>query len=264
MGKKTINKKLQKKLYSIRNQKCCIPPTTKANDPGEYDGIDEYRDYRPTIVHVKIKDRVGKGKKLNKQKPWYYLTKKESITIENNRKQTKITHEEYIEAYLKDKLSKWEKKNPKPLENDIFYKEEYPKWVAEREAQHDKIVAFLNKKYIKKYTRPLIYNILESKHKESKEAYKKAAQSQDRHWDTILPQTGGSSSAKRRVVQFCGMDKSRDMEVVYPLSLIISESGVRIPLPQQLSLEVRKQSQIDCKQNSEIPWHTHCVKGGVR
>lgn len=175
MGKKTTNKKLQRKLYSIRNQKCCIPPTTKANDPGEYDGIDEYRDYRPTIIHVKIKDRVGKGKKLNKQKPWYYLTKKESITIENNRKQAKMTHEEYIEAYLKDKLSKWEKKNPKPLENGIFYKEEYPKWVAEREAQHDKIVAFLNKKYIKKYTRPLIYNILESKHKESKEAYKKAA-----------------------------------------------------------------------------------------
>ena len=86
-----------------------------------------------------------------------------------------MTHEEYIESYLKQKLSKWEQSHNKPKEDDIFYKEEYPKWVAEREAQHDKIVHLLNKKYIKKYTRPLIYNILESKNKESKEAYKKAA-----------------------------------------------------------------------------------------
>lgn len=175
MGARTINKKLQKRLNRIRNQKNCIPPTVKANDPGEYDGVDEYRDYRPAITHVAINARVGKGKKLNKGQPWYYLTKKEHIAIENNRKSSKMTHQDYIEGYLKQKLSKWEMKHPKPKEDDIFYKEEYPKWVAEREAQHDKIVQFLSQKYIKKYTRPLIYNILESKHKESKEAYKKAA-----------------------------------------------------------------------------------------
>lgn len=175
MGKKTTNKKLQKKLYSIRNRKCCIPPTIKANDPGEYGGVDEYRDFRPAITDVAIKNRVGKGKKLNKQKPWYYLTKKEHIAIENNRKSAKMTHEEYIEAYLKQKLNKWEQKNPKPKEDDLFYKEEYPKWVAERESQHDKIVSMLNKKYIKQYTRPLIHAVLDSRFKESKEAYKKAA-----------------------------------------------------------------------------------------
>ena len=175
MGKRTTNKKLQKKLYSIRNQKCCIPSTIKTNDPGEYDGVDEYRDFRPAIADVAIKDRVGKGKKLNKQKPWYYLTKKESIAIENKRKSVKMTHEEYIESYLKQKLSKWEQMHNKPKEDDIFYKEEYPKWVSEREAQHDKIVHILSQKYVKKYTRPLIYSILESKKKESKEAYKKAA-----------------------------------------------------------------------------------------
>ena len=175
MGKKTTNKKLQKKLYSIRNQKCCIPPTIKANDPGEYDGVDEYRDFRPAITNVAIKNRVGKGKKLNKQKPWYYLTKKESIAIEATRKSNKMTHEDYIEAYLKHKLDKWEQTHKKPAENDIFYKEEYPKWVAERESQHDKIVSMLNKKYIKRYTRPLIHAVLDSRFKESKEAYKKAA-----------------------------------------------------------------------------------------
>lgn len=132
MGKKTTNKKLQKKLYSIRNQKCCIPPTIKANDPGEYDGVDEYRDFRPKVTHVTIKNRVGKGKKLNKQKPWYYLTKKESIAIENRRKQVKMTHEEYIEAYLKDKMTKWEQTHNKPKEDDLFYKEELPKWQGAR------------------------------------------------------------------------------------------------------------------------------------
>ena len=175
MEAKTKNKKLQKRLYMLRNQKNCIPPKVTANDPGEYDGIDEYRDYRPAITHVSIKNRVGKGRKLNKQKPWYYLTKKESIAIENKRKSVKMTHEEYIESYLKQKLSKWEQTHNKPKEDDIFYKEEYPKWVSEREAQHDKIVQFLSQKYVKKYTRPLIYSILESKNKESKEAYKKAA-----------------------------------------------------------------------------------------
>lgn len=132
MGKKTTNKKLQKKLDSIRNQKCCIPPIVRANDPGEYDGVDEYRDFRPAVSGTSIKNRVGKGRKLNKQKPWYYLTKKEYIAIENHRKQAKMTHGEYIDAYLKYKMTKWENKHPKPEENDIFYKEELPKWQGAR------------------------------------------------------------------------------------------------------------------------------------
>lgn len=175
MGKKTTNKKLQKKLNSIKNQKCCIPALIKANDPGEYDGVDEYRDFRPEIEHISIKDRPGKGRKLNKQKPWYFLTKKEHIAIESSRGPTKITHNEYVELYLKQKMNKWETKNKKPDEQDIFYKEEYPKWVAAREEHHDKVVAMLNKTYIHKYTKPLINAVLESRFKESKTAYKKAA-----------------------------------------------------------------------------------------
>ena len=175
MEKTIKNKRLAKKLYSIRHQKNCIPAFVKANDPGEYDGVDEYRDYRPTVNHVAIKDRHGKGRKLNKQKPWYFLTKKERIAIEVTRKSNKMTHNDYIEAYLKQKLDKWEQTHKKPAEDDIFYKEEYPKWVTERESQHDKIVSMLNKKYIKRYTRPLIHAVLDSRFKESKEAYKKAA-----------------------------------------------------------------------------------------
>ena len=166
--------KIRAKYVGLNN----IKKALSTNNPGEYDGIDEYRTYRnshTSIIHTPIKERVGKGKKLNKGKPWYYLTKKESITIENKRKSVKMTHEEYIESYLKQKLSKWEQSHNKPKEDDIFYKEEYPKWVSDREAQHDKIVQFLSQKYVKKYTRPLIYSILESKNKESKEDYKKAA-----------------------------------------------------------------------------------------
>ena len=32
-----------------------------------------------------------------------------------------MTHEDYIEGYLKQKMSKWELKYPKPKEDDIFY-----------------------------------------------------------------------------------------------------------------------------------------------
>jgi len=166
--------KIRAKYVGLNN----IKKALSVNNPGEYDGIDEYRDFRKQCAptnHVTIKNRSGKGRKLNKGTPWYYLTKKEHIAIENNRKSAKMTHQDYIEGYLKQKLSKWEMKHPKPKEDDLFYKEEYPKWVADREAQHDKIVQFLSHKYIKKYTRPLIYHILESKYKVSKMSYKKAA-----------------------------------------------------------------------------------------
>ena len=148
MGAKTVNKKLIKKRERIRNQKNCIPPTVKANDPGEYDGVDEYRDFRPKSEHVSIKDRVDKGKKLNKQKPWYYLTKKESIAINSKRESTKMTHRDYIEGYLKQKMSKWENKHPEPAQDDLFYKEEYPKWRGAR----FEFAALLSQKTAKKET----------------------------------------------------------------------------------------------------------------
>lgn len=135
MEAKTKNKKLQKRLYIRRNQKNCIPPVVQAVEPGEYNGIDEYRDFHKQCAptnHVTIKNRSGKGRKLNKGKPWYYLTKKEHIAIENNRKSSKMTHQDYIEGYLKQKLSKWEMKHPKPKEDDLFYKEDLPKWQGAR------------------------------------------------------------------------------------------------------------------------------------
>lgn len=172
MEAKTVkNKKLVKKLRRIKEQKNCIP--AKVETPEEYNhcGLDAYREYRPKAKHIPIPERKWKCSK----KPWYFLTKKEHIAIEVTRKSNKMTHNDYIEAYLKQKLDKWEQTHKKPAEDDIFYKEEYPKWVAERESQHDKIVSMLNKKYIKRYTRPLIHVVLDSRFKESKEAYKKAA-----------------------------------------------------------------------------------------
>lgn len=165
------NKQIVKKLRRCKQQKNCIP--VKVDTPEEYNhcGLDAYHEYHPKGKHIPVIERKWKCS----DKPWYFLTKKERIAIENKRKQVKMTHEEYIEAYLKQKLTKWEQKHEKPKKDDIFYKEDYPKWVADREAQHDKIVAFLNKKYIKKFTRPLIHHILESKTKESQEMYKQAA-----------------------------------------------------------------------------------------
>ena len=108
-------------------------------------------------------------------KPWYYLTKSERIAIENRRPSTKMTHEDYIKATLDHKINKWKKKHPEPAKDDLFYKEEHPKWVQAYEEAHDRIVKSLQRKYITEYTRPIIYKILESKAKESKAAYTQAA-----------------------------------------------------------------------------------------
>lgn len=171
MGKHTTNKKLIKKLNRIRIQKNCIP--AKVNIPEEYNhcGLDAYQESRPKVKHIPVMERKWKCSK----KPWYCLTKKENIAIEKKHKPPKMSKEDYIEAYLKQKMSKWEQKHKKPDEQDLFYKEEYPKWISAREEHHDIVVQLLNKKYINRYTQPLINKILESRFKESKEAYLKAA-----------------------------------------------------------------------------------------
>lgn len=174
MGAKTVNKKLQKKLNSMRHQHNCIPEKVQVTDPGEYDGMDEYRSSKPKIEHIAIKDRKGKGKKLNKQKPWYYLTRVESITIEGRRKPPKMTHDDYIKGYLKQKIDKWERKNPKPKEDDLFYKDEYPKWITAKEEAHDRIMGQV-KHHIRKYSRKILDVVFKSRNEEGMNYYRKAA-----------------------------------------------------------------------------------------
>jgi hypothetical protein len=101
------------------------------------------------------------------KKPWYFLTKEESITINNRHRPVKRTHDDLIIDYLNHKLNKWKKTHPDVDESDLFYKEQHPEWVQKYEEAHDAIVAQLSKKYIKKYTDTLASYILKSRNKYS-------------------------------------------------------------------------------------------------
>lgn len=68
----------------------------------------------------------------NSKKPWYFLTKEQNIAIEQKRRKTKMSHNDYIESYINQKLRKWEKIHPKPCKDDDIFKEEFiPAWEAE-------------------------------------------------------------------------------------------------------------------------------------
>lgn len=72
--------------------------------------------------------------KYKREKPWYYLTKEESIAINSkNKRVSHLTKEEYQQAYIKHKLKKWELKHRKPCkDNDLFAKEFIPVWEEQR------------------------------------------------------------------------------------------------------------------------------------
>lgn len=180
MGKKQSNPAVHMKarLKKKHMATSCIPHPalpkgyTPDGNNSNWKGASEYRELvpKPIYKHMPVEQRVeARGK------PWYYLTKAEHIAIENRRKSPKMTHEDYIKATLDHKTNKWKKKHPEPTKDDLFYKEEHPKWVQAYEEAHDRIVKSLQRKYITKYTRPIIYKILESKAKESKTAYTQAA-----------------------------------------------------------------------------------------
>lgn len=91
-------------------------------------------------------------KGIKRKKPWYVLTKRDSIAIESSRKVKKINHTELMEGYVQHKLKKWEAKNPCPVEkDDLFYEQQYPEWAAKRQKAEE----YLRDVVINKYTNKL-------------------------------------------------------------------------------------------------------------
>lgn len=160
IGKKAAAKRA--KYVGLNNIKKAV-----TTSPGEFNGIDEYRSSKPKVEHIAIKDRTGKGRKLNKGKPWYYLTKVESITIDRRKPPVNMIHDDYIEGYLNYKMNKWEMKHKEPEKTDLFYKEEYPKWVAAYEEHHDKVMSWVSKKVVKKFEPKIIDMVMSSRNKHS-------------------------------------------------------------------------------------------------
>lgn len=101
-----------------------------------------------------------------KRKNKWYLTKTQlkKINVKNMINQC-MTMSEKVIGYLKSKVLRWKRRNPKPKEDDLFYREDYHKWVQKYEDAHDKLVKQL-KKYIKRYTKNIAEYILRSRSNE--------------------------------------------------------------------------------------------------
>lgn len=149
------------KIFSAENASYHI-------DQSKSDGLKAYREMVPEPVYKSIKIKTDKRPPRNK--PWYFLTKEESITIESRKKSPKMTREMYVIGYIDHKLEKWKKKHPEPQKTDLFYKEEHPKWTANYESYHDKVVHDVSSRYIKHYTKNVINHIFDSRSKYSKQA----------------------------------------------------------------------------------------------
>lgn len=90
-------------------------------------------------------------KGFKRKKPWYLLLKRDSVAIESSRKITKLNHTELMEGYVQHKLKKWETKHPCPVKkDDLFYKEQYPVWAAERQSAEEYLRNVVINKYANK------------------------------------------------------------------------------------------------------------------
>ena len=85
-----------------------------------------------------------------RKRPWYMLLKRDSISIESERKTKQINRIELMEGYVKHKLNKWVKRNPCPVkEDDLFYNEQYPVWKAQKDSAEEHIRDLVIAKYDK-------------------------------------------------------------------------------------------------------------------
>lgn len=115
----------------------------------KHEWLKEFNKHHGTTSEF-CKEHCIKG--IKRKKPWYMLTKRDSIAIESSRKVKKINHTELMEGYVQHKLKKWEAKNPCPVEkDDLFYEQQYPEWAAKRQKAEE----YLRDVVINKYTNKL-------------------------------------------------------------------------------------------------------------
>lgn len=113
VGKEPKTKvKRSKKQSSEKAPHCTIPP--KSDAKAKWNGYDAYDEiYNNRIEELK--------KQKPENKPWYFLTKEESITINNGYMSVKRTAVDNIVGLYEDKLYKWINNHPTPEKDDLFY-----------------------------------------------------------------------------------------------------------------------------------------------
>ncbi len=87
---------------------------------------------------------------LTRKRPWFMLLKRDSVSISNAKKHSKLNRTELMEGYVQHKLKKWVNRNPCPVkEDDLFYSQEFPVWDAKRQAAEERIRDLVVAKYDK-------------------------------------------------------------------------------------------------------------------
>lgn len=149
------------KLDHIRvnnTYKCCIPSTkVTLNDEG----------YNPNIGG----DGNGKWKKQKHKQPkslrhswkgcvwvldkgfWVKEHRRYKSELRGTEPLPKWSEEKEQEWLVNHKIAKWEKRHPKPVEDDDLFKEEFlVKWNTDREQELSRIRAFVSSRYDKAKT----------------------------------------------------------------------------------------------------------------
>jgi len=192
MGKKqtcpAVHLKAKKARILAANLHCNIPSPQPPAKTLEADfAYRELRDKRKKELRRHSRTATGH---IRIKTPWYMLTKgkiyryethHESwgdntawFSVDSEIKRTneklkipKFTKNKLIIGYLDKKMQKWIDKHPEPKKDDLFYKEEHPKWVSDYESQHDKVVKSLVDHHIDRYNKETITAVLNSRSKYS-------------------------------------------------------------------------------------------------
>lgn len=147
-------------------------PLMKANK-----AYQELRDARKKELRKHSRTPTGH---IRLKTPWYMLTKgkvykcedttwlkveSESTRLHNKTVLKKFTRDDLTIGYLDARMEDWKKLHPEPQTDDLFYKEEHPKWVSDYEEHHDKVVKMLVDSHITKYNKKTINAVLESRYR---------------------------------------------------------------------------------------------------
>lgn len=134
---------------------------------------------------------------IKRKKPWYLLSKRDSIRIESSRKAKRLNHTELMEGYVQHKLSKWKTNHPCPVQkDDLFYKEQYPVWEAQKNAEEERIRDLIVNKYTNKLLLVGRYSTGDDKYEEHK-----VAEITDKFGETIKAGGVNNLSVKSKVMR---------------------------------------------------------------
>lgn len=147
-----------------------VNPDIKSNGNGTFGTADKYyreiKAKRVAYLNEAYSGKSVKGHKRRRKQPWYMLTKGKCYNYEERKTSygtrtdsfrvkseqkifhdiyniPKLTKEELVTRLLSAKMQDWEKKNPKPSKDNLFYEQEIGPWVNRYQQKHSQVTGSL-------------------------------------------------------------------------------------------------------------------------